>query len=390
MYTHYPSWGSETAEPWAHVRESVVLITPHGDRKRQTLGKRFGCYRGLITPHGDRKPYGHPACTLYTRVSLPLMGIGNWDVLVPGDDGTPALITPHGDRKHGWQRPVERRGSELITPHGDRKRPTGFAMRMRPTSSLPLMGIGNPTNRLFPSSLAGTHYPSWGSETRPSGPAHCAGPSAHYPSWGSETRAASGDRRAPIGTHYPSWGSETSIVERIDTCRPLASLPLMGIGNLQGAGPGRATRPSFSLPLMGIGNPAYACRSCAGRQRLITPHGDRKHAELEYATFQARKCSLPLMGIGNPARTRRRRSTPRSPHYPSWGSETGVLEGPAGGAGVNSLPLMGIGNCSSTSASGRSPCTHYPSWGSETQIDSARVQPGVRLITPHGDRKPRR
>jgi len=53
----------------------------------------------------------------------------------------------------------------------------------------------------------------------------------------------------------------------------IASLPLMGIGNV-----GRQHRPgdrNHSLPLMGIGNMRFR-QPAEARAPLITPHGDRK------------------------------------------------------------------------------------------------------------------
>ena len=76
---------------------------------------------------------------------------------------------------------------------------------------------------------------------------------------------------------------------------------------------------------------------------LITPHGDRKR----------------------PGRARRSPMAMRS-HYPSWGSETSSTFAPYLVVVHHSLPLMGIGN-------GR-------------RVERGDVA-GVRLITPHGDRK---
>ena len=143
------------------------------------------------------------------HVSLPLMGIRN---------------------ATGKQRRALLR--LLTTPHGDQK-------------PFPLPCCRGPT--------AGTHYPSWGSETtsgplvrvrgmvlttphgdqKPARRAHSTKrQSTHYPSWGSETASECRCKRRPLGlttphgdqkplgqyashpladgtAHYPSWGSET-------------------------------------------------------------------------------------------------------------------------------------------------------------------------------------
>ena len=102
------------------------------------------------------------------------------------------------------------------------------------------------------------------------------------------------------GAHYPSWGSETQ-AESGQNRKLSDSLPLMGIGNLARLSEHLRGYVHVSLPLMGIGNPTSLRRSgCIS------------------SAF-----SLPLMGIGN--------------------SETGS----GGGVRVSlcrSLPLMGIGN----------------------------------------------
>ena len=59
-----------------HVARVTLLITPHGDRKPEQLGRLLLARRELITPHGDRKLF--VARQLLPRIwySLPLMGIG--------------------------------------------------------------------------------------------------------------------------------------------------------------------------------------------------------------------------------------------------------------------------------------------------------------------------
>ena len=103
---------------------------------------------------------------------------------------------------------------------------------------------------------------------------------------------------------------------------------------------------------MGIGNALAAVRHQA-QQRLITPHGDRKHARL--VGHRARQTpglrSLPLMGIGNPAhRSARQLRRRRHTHYPSWGSETLPCPEHPNREAYISLPLMGIGNKDVTDA----------------------------------------
>ena len=143
-------------------------------------------------------------------------------------------------------------------------------------------------------------------------------------------------------------------------------------------------RENSSLPLMGIGN-VLRVDLCRRHAQLITPHGDRKQQCVShYRSISL--ISLPLMGIGNLHRERppsrgvvvlitphgdRKRAclSIRQPglftHYPSWGSETTTHERRTDMELV-SLPLMGIGN-------GR---------------ERLRWCPRLRLITPHGDRKP--
>ena len=285
----------------------------------------------------------------------------------------PPTITPHGDRKLRRLPGLACRDGPLITPQGDRKQPTAVvaSSSMSHSTSLPLMGIGNirrpaghsgrwshrgqlitphgdrkPCRRTVRRGLpAASHYPSWGSETAGSAVGGAGAAAAHYPSWGSETmygrssthgttpslpligigNCGSARRTGrPRSPHYPSWGSETP-----------APLPF-------------THRSAVSLPLMWIGNYARPCHhhEC-DRRALITPHGDRKPAV------------APLH------RLRCRSGT----HYPSWGSETchhTLMRQSCSPRVTISLPLMGIGNC----------CTR-----------SSMLLP-LRLITPHGDRKP--
>ena len=230
--THYPSWGSETAEsemPLLYRRHSLPLmgignvrdrqdnspdhrlITPHGDRKRRSAwgdthrnashypswGSETTGYSmvfrdafSLITPHGDRKPL---ASGDWTRIDV-------------------HLITPHGDRKReradaqarlagahypSWGSETDRRegcrgiAPGLITPHGDRKQECRRLYAGPDRTSLPLMGIGNRPRA--------DSVPGWRPLITPHGdrkPPALAGSSAgyhsHYPSWGSETSALQG------------------------------------------------------------------------------------------------------------------------------------------------------------------------------------------------------
>ena len=187
---------------------------------------------------------------------------------------------------------------------------------------------------------------------------------------------------------------------RIDASRPLASLPLMGIGNPTGGV--EAGNFYASLPLMGIGNR----RGLVDERRvepLITPHGDWERATPAPVTWPP-PGSLPLMGIGNSGPHGRTPQHPRS-HYPSWGLGT-LMNWRNPSAPPVSLPLMGIGNILRASAVVVTYAAHYPSWGLGT-VGSSRVQvasPGThypswglgtlkkhkqvtpvhpRLITPH-------
>ena len=99
--SHYPSWGLET-----HIkrpegdRNLFWLITPHGDWKLAKAHREAAKQRRiLITPHGDWKREVEAPLPGRVEASLPLMGIGN-DQVVAEVAGGGALITPHGDWKH--------------------------------------------------------------------------------------------------------------------------------------------------------------------------------------------------------------------------------------------------------------------------------------------------
>ena len=150
-------------------------------------------------------------------------------------------------------------------------------------------------------------------------------------------------RPRPHASHYPSWGSETSAIRRSASDIKRSSLPLMGIGNSPASrsSSGRASRTHY---------PSWGSETCYGRNCQRHQNAER---------------SLPLMGIGNAGLpTWPTCSSP--PHYPSWGSET-LRRAPSRAGTAASLPLMGIGNLCPA---------------------CERRQPALRLITPHGDRKP--
>ena len=160
--------------------------------------------------------------------------------------------------------------------------------------------------------------------------------------------------RRSLRTHYPSWGSETR--------PPGAAAGTGGAGLITPHGDRKPRQPPPA--------PTSAPRLITphgdrkpGAVRLITPHGDRKLIQPQTQQHDG-GVSLPLMGIGNLAcLSLRRRAS--SAHYPSWGSETGHRP-PAGRAAGShypswgsetrgaafagarrrwsSLPLMGIGN----------------------------------------------
>ena len=168
---------------------------------------------------------------------------------------------------------------QLITPHGDWEPPVGMRSVLVALNSLPLMGIGNP----------------------------------------SESRRA----RVYAEPHYPSWGLGTS-QRKNDHWQNQGSLPLMGIGNftfrghkvglielitphgdweLQNPCPLRGRHPHPHYPSWGLGT-----RSVNARQRnschLITPHGDWEPEQVKLVR-NGNQVSLPLMGIGNLGRLAR-------------------------------------------------------------------------------------
>ena len=378
-----------------------MLITPHGDRKRQGRRREVLDARDLITPHGDRKPWPRdPSCAHRSPVlitphgdrkpvwpgavgstalpshypswgsktrrggetrrcplwrSLPLMGIENDAVGTAGPTAEAGdLITPHGDRKLCDEvcRRHRRRHGHLITPHGDRKPPTfRRSSSYRNCLSLPLMGIENASLLFVGAGTAVCSLPLMGIENL----AGQAGRVDHVPERGLIT--PHGDRKL-VGhrSHYPSaydarcsarrlitpHGDRKLVVSLVDVGRHGASLPLMGIENI--ARWARRSDNSFSLPLMGIEN-----------------------AEL-LGEQDARGASLPLMGIEN-----------KIP--PLWGPVQEAL----------SLPLMGIENPSAVCSDKMMARVSLPLMGIENLRRWPRTAAsGPPLITPHGDRKPAR
>ena len=162
-YSHYPSWGLETMtvpEPSMLTPNSLPLMGI-GNSLCVDLETTS---TSLITPHGDWK-LGPPrlSCTS-SRLSLPLMGIGN----PRGVPERPALL------------------HRLITPHGDWKLADLLDDVIGAFDSLPLMGIGNPAvpGRVSPRQPLITPHGDW----KPSSRSVCWAPStSHYPSWGLET-----------------------------------------------------------------------------------------------------------------------------------------------------------------------------------------------------------
>ena len=82
-----------------------------------------------------------------------------------------------------------------------------------------------------------------------------------------------------------------------------SSLPLMGIGN--------SRAPPSAAPAAPSHYPSWGSETRKGpdeegnNTELITPHGDRKPADLNAFVANVWRSSLPLMGIGNPYLTRK-------------------------------------------------------------------------------------
>ena len=214
----------------------------------------------------------------------------------------------------------------------------------RAAVSLPLMGIGNQTGGVVGLRLPGRLITPHG-DRKPAG--------------GGALERPSGGLITPHGDRKPA-------------CRPCSS---------GGASP--------SLPLMGIGNAEAEKITKVKNMLLITPHGDRKPTLSEYQNRQ-RGASLPLMGIGNP-RCAPMRTSRTTAHYPSWGSETRRHLRRAAWPPPPHYPSWGSETRWRPGQSAPAGRPHYPSWGSETLVDE-NIMTGnqFRLITPHGDRKPRK
>ena len=94
---HYPSWGSETFSSCSLIWPRSLLITPHGDRKREAPPGAREAPRTHYPSWGS-ETCGTACCVGGIAVSLPLMGIGNAVEHVCAAI-VRHLITPHGDRK---------------------------------------------------------------------------------------------------------------------------------------------------------------------------------------------------------------------------------------------------------------------------------------------------
>ena len=208
---------------WPSTPGDLILITPHGDRKRAVvdpvLGRPYDL--GSSLPLMGIENYRHQTAAMKPRLrtcgrSLPLMGIEN--ICLPEFD--------KADRQPSSSLPLM--GIENLKSDSPR------AASPAPSSSLPLMGIENAEPRGDRSSSRGIH--------------------AHYPSWGSENGWLTCGRTASVApsTHYPSWGSKTRSGRPIRSTNSttLASLPLMGIENPSILTIERRPVPSCSLPLM--------------------------------------------------------------------------------------------------------------------------------------------
>ena len=314
---HYPSWGSGTVALGEPSPIGHRLTTPHGDRERgvELPGERAQVR--LTTPHGDRErslatsrhcsPESHypswgsgtaaPPRTANVRAnSLPLMGIGN-----SGNTSREMMASMFslplmgiGNGGVVGRAPVTGR---LTTPHGDREPRFATDSGSVFASSLPLMGIGNPSPCpiAVPKSIS-AHYPSWGSGT-PFDKYHPNSLSAHYPSWGSGTPCLLNPHR-PRRAHYPSWGSGTSAL--------VASVQLADVLLTTPHGDRELPKPMSGDDLVG---------------RLTTPHGDREHRFHKRLLRCLRRTHYPSWGSGtSPSPSASTALTPT--HYPSWGSGT--------------------------------------------------------------------
>ena len=296
------------------------LITPHGDRKHARVSGRRRVPEALTTPHGDRKLGAAPATAKVTRVSLPLMGIGNRRASfnVGGRTWFSLPLMGIGNQLVGLA--AAPRSELLITPHGDRKPVWGIGEGRHLMPSLPLMGIGNMLTLRPGFHIRNFSLPLMGIGNK--------GVISRISRTGEPLITPHGDRKpARLTGRYgriclllitPHGDRKPRRLRGLPRGRPV-SLPLMGIGNPDSRRSVSARRLR-SLPLMGIGNGCW--RACYGGHetahypswgsktpelapepipfvRLITPHGDRKRNG-DITTLVNRYSSLPLMGIGNP------------------------------------------------------------------------------------------
>ena len=167
-HTHYPSWGLETRLRFLSIYIIFCLITPHGDWKPAA---------GVC-----------PAAGLAMSSSLPLMGIGNQNVVVSAYN----------------------HGSCSLPLMGIGNLALGGSCGTARTGSLPLMGIGNPPSTTTRARRSQAHYPSWGLETCTLSASQALPYTlASLPLMGIGNRSddlAGGEGRV---AHYPSWGLET-------------------------------------------------------------------------------------------------------------------------------------------------------------------------------------
>ena len=358
------------------------LITPHGDRKRQP-GQRLRLpVQRLITPHGDRKPSRRRRLRRRPRPHYPSWGSKTrrrfWRKSTASRSHYPSWgsKTIAGTRFRPCRRPAH-------YPSWGSKTGASLFFARRPANSLPLMGIENQAAPVAPAGRAHLITPH-GDRKRPARSPTTTSSISHYPSWGSKTRPCGsfagstpslitphGDRKpSDIVTFtdteegsLPLMGIENGRARCGGRSAPLGSLPLMGIENRRSCSRRQRCRLT-SLPLMGIENRSTRCCERAGFSthypswgsktvvaavaalpcdRLITPHGDRKLRRAD----------------------RQRRPRDRA-HYPSWGSKTADADILCGECWI-SLPLMGIENLRRRAAPWRPDRPHYPSWGSKTR-----------------------
>ena len=379
---HYPSWGLETR---SRMPAGIHRIYPH-----------YPSW-GLETPHSLQVHSSR-------RISLPLMGIGNWTNPAISGHWITCSLPLMGIGNGKLQRQVLQSIADSLPLMGIGNVEDDLTENQSALDSLPLMGIGNVEDDLTENQSALDSLPLMGIGNGRVVDDLQRGTDL-ITSHGDWKRSTTRARTLSTHSHYPSWGLETMMrysAMHLSWC----SLPLMGIGNSTKRFR-VASLNVLSLPLMGIGNVDV---EDAGSQqpKLITPHGDWKRFEVTYSQIHC-PGSLPLMGIGNQS-GRSTLSEEAASHYPSWGLETTRARRSAGNC-WNSLPLMGTGNTRCGGCGQPATKTHYPSWGLETWTARADPDPRVAslplmgignglvflgvlhktpLITPHGDWKPSR